>query len=41
MYGYGGDPAKEGLFVDKDVCEMIILEWFVRLFAIMLWEYRQ
>lgn len=30
MYGYGGESAKVGLFVDKDVCGMIILEWIVR-----------
>lgn len=30
MCGYGGESAKDGLFVDKDVCRMIILEWIVR-----------
>jgi len=30
MYGYGGESAKDGLFVDKDICGMIILEWIVR-----------
>jgi hypothetical protein len=30
MYGYDGESAKDGLFVDKDVCGMIILEWIVR-----------
>jgi len=31
MYGYGGKSAKDGLFVDKDICGMIILEWIVRI----------
>jgi hypothetical protein len=30
MYGYGGEYAKDGLFVDIDVCGVIILKWIVR-----------
>jgi hypothetical protein len=30
MYGYGGESAKDRLFVVKDVCGMIILEWIER-----------